>query len=755
MIVIPKSLRLALPTLALLACSGGDLVLPGDGAPASLDILQGNGQSGRVGELLAQPIRVRVTDGARRPVVGATVVLELADPGPQTEIEPDTAQTSADGVATFQIRLGTRVGPLTGKARLVAVDGASGLDAPISFTALSAQANGLAILSGDNQSAPAGQGLAQPLAVQVSDAFGNPIAGVDIRWQAEEGGSVSAELTPTGEDGRAAVERTLGTAVGAQHTSASAEGLAGSPAVFTHNALSGDASRLELVSGNGQSAVVGTRVPEDLVVRLLDANGNPVSGVAVAWVIGSGQGSVAPSTGTTDDSGIASTVWTLGPQPGANTVSAVVSGIGVVQFTATAEPGVPPGMALQVQPSANARRGVAFERQPVIQLKEPGGGNLSRPGVEVSASVVGGGRLRGSQSRTTNAQGQATFTDLAIEGLPGSYTLAFSATGFSGAVSAGITLSKALSTTSITADTPDPSAPGAEVRVSFTVGSEGGSPAGTVAVSSDDGSTCSATVAAGACVLRPQQPGARTLTATYTGNQEFESSSDAEQHAVETPRKAATTTSITGDTPDPSAPGAEVLVSFTVRSDGGTPSGSVAVSSDDGSSCNATVEAGGCVLRPQQPGARTLTATYAGNEQFESSSDSEQHGVEAPPQPILEIRTQPSSSARLGERFDRQPEVRLADSEGHDLKQEGVQVVATIGSGGGTLLGNNTLTTDNDGRVKYTDLAIVGSPGVRTLTFSAGGFASVSFQIQSTSAGHLPRLGSRRTIPIPRSRGNR
>jgi hypothetical protein len=630
-IVVPKSIPLALPLLGLLACNGGDLVLPGDGEAASIQILQGNGQSGRVGELLALPILVQVTDATGRPVVGVPVVLELADPGPQTDVEPDTANTGPEGVASFQVRLGTRVGPLNGAARLVVSDGAPSLDASFSLTALSAQANGLAIVSGDNQSGPVGQPLAEPLVVQVTDAFGNPIAGVSIQWQADGGGSVSADLTTTDEAGRAAVERILGGAVGTQHAVASAEGLAGSPTTFTHSALAGDANRLEIVAGNEQSSVVGTRVPEELAVRLLDANDNPVPGVAVAWVVGTGGGSVAPETSATDAAGVSTTVWTLGPQPGANTVSAVVSGVAVVQFTATAVPGTPPGMALRTQPSATAQRGVVLERQPVVQLKDPTGADLSRSGVMVSVAVLGGGRLQGTLSRPTDAQGRATFTDLSIEGPPRRYTLSFSATGFTGVVSDGITLSK-----------------------------------------------------------------------------------------------AATSTSITSDSPDPSAPGADVRVAFTVRSDGGTPPGSVTVASDDGSSCSATVAAAACVLRPQQAGARTLTATYAGTEEFEPSSDTEQHGVEAPPQPVLRLRTQPSSSALLGVAFDRQPEVQLARSDGGDLKQAGVQVTAAIASGGGTLLGTTTLGTDKDGRIKFTDLAITGSPGARTLRFSANGFTPVT-----------------------------
>jgi Bacterial Ig-like domain (group 3)/Bacterial Ig-like domain (group 1) len=644
--VIPKSFRLAFPTLAVLACNGGDLVLPGDGEPASIQIVQGNGQSARVGELLPQPILVRVTDAAGRPVVGAAVALELLDPGPQTDVEPDTGHTGPEGIASFQVRLGTRIGAQNGAARLAVPEGASDLDAPFSLTALSAQANGLAMVSGDNQSAPAGQALAEPLVVEVTDQFGNPIPGMSIHWLAEGGGSVSASETQTDEAGRASVERTLGSTVGTQEATASAEGLAGSPATFTHTALAGNAARLEVVGGNGQSAVVGTRVPDELAVRVLDGNDNPVPGTAMTWVIGVGEGSVAPESSPTDVDGISRTTWTLGPQPGTNTVSAVVSGVGVAEFTAQGVPGTPPGMAVITQPSATARRGVSLERPPVIQLKDPGGADLRQGGVVVSVAVRGGARLRGTLSRPTTAEGRASFGDLTLEGPPGRYTLAFSANGFTGAVSDGITLSKARTSISITSDTPEPSAPGAEVRVAFSVQSEGGTPPGSVAVGSDDGSSCSGTVAAASCVLRPQQSGSRTLTATYPGNEEFEASSDTERHEVEAP-------------PPP------------------------------------------------------------------------------PPPPVLVIREQPSSSALVGVPFRRQPEVGLAQAGGGALRQAGVQITATIESGGGTLLGATTLATNEDGRARFTDLAIAGAPGTRTLRFSASGFVGVvsnSIAVQTVPA---------------------
>src|SRR6266540_2402596 len=104
----------------------------------------------------------------------------------------------------------------------------------------------------------------------------------------------------------------------------------------------------------------------------------------------------------------------------------------------------------------------------------------------------------------------------------GRYTLAFSAHGFTGATSDAIILTRAGTTTTIVADDPDPSEAGAPIRVQYRVESPGGTPAGAVTVTSDDGASCSATVAAGECTLSPASAGTRTLTASYAGAAEFE-----------------------------------------------------------------------------------------------------------------------------------------------------------------------------------------------------------------------------------------
>lgn len=87
-----------------------------------------------------------------------------------------------------------------------------------------------------------------------------------------------------------------------------------------------------------------------------------------------------------------------------------------------------------------------------------------------------------------------------------------------------------------------------------------------------------------------------------------------------------TITTVTSDDPDPSTIGQSVVVTYTVTSTGGTPTGNVTVS-DGSASCTGTVAAGSCTLVLTSSGTKTLTATYAGDTKFLGSSGTTTHVV--------------------------------------------------------------------------------------------------------------------------------
>jgi hypothetical protein len=332
-------------------------VLPGDGIPAQLSV-RGDNQSGAPGSALPDSLEVRVLDNAGLPVPGQTVTFALETETPGAQVSPETATSRSDGTARALWVLGATSGVQRVIAR-VTPDGAEPLEFRFSANVGTGTAARIAVAEGNEQSAPVGTTLPTTVVALVTDEFGNPVSGVEVLWQPEQG-SVEPSLSVSGADGRAGTIWTLGSAAGSQTLIATSGDLAGSPVTFTAVARAGSPNTLLKVSGDGQSAQPGSELSSALVVRLVDGAGNGVPNRAVSWVVATGGGSASPATSTTDADGLASTRWTLG-DAGQNTLNAVVSGVGVVGFTATAGAGggggggggspTPTRLVFQVQPS--------------------------------------------------------------------------------------------------------------------------------------------------------------------------------------------------------------------------------------------------------------------------------------------------------------------------------------------------------------------------------------------------------------------
>lgn len=117
---------------AALSGCGSDLTLPDDTSPARLEAYAGNGQEGTVGSRLSDPLVVRLTDAASRPVSDVAVTFSF-EGSTDAEVESASERTDAQGQASAVVRLGTETGPLNVAASVV---GAPVLKATFSLTAL-------------------------------------------------------------------------------------------------------------------------------------------------------------------------------------------------------------------------------------------------------------------------------------------------------------------------------------------------------------------------------------------------------------------------------------------------------------------------------------------------------------------------------------------------------------------------------------------------------------------------------------------
>src|SRR6266850_2198518 len=111
---------------------------------------------------------------------------------------------------------------------------------------------------------------------------------------------------------------------------------------------SAPAARMDIVSGDAQSAVVANPLGQSLVVKVSDTNGNAVQGFNVAWTAATGAGQVSTGTTSTGPDGKASITATLGTVAGAQTFTAAGSGLtgSPKTFTATGIPDVATALVL-------------------------------------------------------------------------------------------------------------------------------------------------------------------------------------------------------------------------------------------------------------------------------------------------------------------------------------------------------------------------------------------------------------------------
>ncbi|MHB1169359.1 MAG: Ig-like domain-containing protein [Longimicrobiales bacterium] len=146
---------------------------------------------------------------------------------------------------------------------------------------------------------------------QNGQAFTTPPSGVSVAWSSDDTDIASVSAT-----GAVTANRP-----GAVEITATASGKSASASITVTQV----ATALVAAAGDAQNGDTGAELAEPLVARVEDRHGDPVAGVEVTWAVTSGGGSVDPATGTTDAAGVVSTRWTLGSEPGEQTVRATAA----------------------------------------------------------------------------------------------------------------------------------------------------------------------------------------------------------------------------------------------------------------------------------------------------------------------------------------------------------------------------------------------------------------------------------------------
>ena len=634
----------------LAACGGDGIVLPNESRPAKIVIVDGDGQSAPAGATLTRPIVVKVTDGLDRPVSGQAVVFAIDVGGGQ--VSPASAQTGADGMTSATWTLGSSAGQQRVKAQVSD-------DLLVNFSASAVSGTGalLELVSGDNQVAAVGSALADSLVVRVTDALGNPVAGVEIQWAVVGGGSISPASVQSGADGTAAAERVLGNASGPQTAQASSAGLVS--VTFTQTAEPANPTSLVLWSGDAQTGAAGAPLADSLVVRLLDDNGNGVGGKAISWVVGTGGGSPSPLTATTNPNGFAWTRWTLGPNAGSNLMNAVFSGVPSVPFTATAAAGAATKLAFAQVPVTTSA-GSPITPAVRVAIQDASGNTVTSATGQITLAIganPGSGTLSGTTT-VDAVNGVAVFSNLSIDKTGNGYTLTAIATGLTDVTSPAFDILTGSANHLVFLTGPTARVVGEKFSPALQVQVQdaGGNPvlfAGSITLTSSVTGTLSGTATAtpffGTATFSNLAINTAGTGYTLTALSSGVTSQTSVAFDV---AKASTTTAITSKSPGgASVVGQPVTFNYDVSPVApgvGTLTGTVTVT-DGTESCVGAINSGSgvgsCAIPFASIGTRSVTATYSGDVNFESSiSASTSHTVNKANTSLIVSSDQPDPS---------------------------------------------------------------------------------------------------------------
>ena len=398
----------------------------------TLQVVSGNNQSAETDQHLTNPLIVRVLDQNSAVLSGVTVSFSVS---PSGTLNPTSATTGANGQASTTLQLGST-------ARRYTVTASVSELTSVEFTATATAPPRAARLErgdGNGQTGEIDQHLANPLIITVFDQYDNPLPGVEVIFSVNpNSGVLSPTSDTTDSNGQASTLLQLGGTAGTYTVTASASGV--SSVTFTATATEPPpppppalvATTLRVVSGNNQSAHTSQHLTNPLIVEVLDQNSAALSGVTVSFTVNPTSGALSPASATTDADGQASTALQLGSTPGTYTVTASVSGLTSVTFTATATE--PPRAARLQKISGDNQSKEAYQHltNPLV-LKVWDQYNNPLPDATVDFSVNPSVGVLNPASATTGSDGQAS-TILRLGKDTGTYTVTVTAAGVTGSV---------------------------------------------------------------------------------------------------------------------------------------------------------------------------------------------------------------------------------------------------------------------------------------------------------------------------------
>jgi Big-like domain-containing protein len=186
----------------------------------------------------------------------------------------------------------------------------------------------------------------------------------------------------------------------------------GSDLVLPDSPSTPESVSLSAAQGYNQQGPVGTVLGDLLVVKVITASQQPVSGMEVSFELSDpAGGSVDPTTATTNSQGEAYTRWTLGSVPGEYTATARLvqaeGDTGIAEFHAAATAGAPDTVSAGTPTAQPGQRNQPVGTPPQVRVVDRFGNPV--PNTVVTWQVTAGGGQVSSGNSATDEFGLATI----------------------------------------------------------------------------------------------------------------------------------------------------------------------------------------------------------------------------------------------------------------------------------------------------------------------------------------------------------
>lgn len=273
-------------------------------------------------------------------------------------------------------------------------------------------------------------GATSSITAQVLTSDGRTLSGISVTWASTD--ATVAQVA----DGTI-----TGLKVGAASVTATASGIT-SPALLV-NVTPGALARV-VITTQPAGAVVATSLATQPVVELRDSNDNVLttSTAPVTAAIASGGGTLSGTSTVASVAGKATFAdLAVTGLAGDRTLSFAVAGApSVTSANFSLSPGAPSQIAIKTQP-AGAQVAIPLATQPRLEVQDAGTNVIATATLPITVTIAsGGGSLTGTTT-VTSVAGVAQFTDLALLGLVGARTLAFTSPGIQSTTSGAFALS--------------------------------------------------------------------------------------------------------------------------------------------------------------------------------------------------------------------------------------------------------------------------------------------------------------------------